>query len=398
MKMKRFFATLSCAALAVALLPSCDKKSPEAPELSFEIDLSNLQPTGVDLKVVPTLDDATYYYDVLSEEAMEFVLEAGLQTYFDGEVEGRMEAYSLTREEVLAKLLSKGEVSYSFTKLVSLSDYHAVAFGVSAEGEVTTELFHEDFSTPAVSPSDNVLDISVSNIEADGADYSVKASNQNDPYVVDIWSKSLVDELGDRGTMDYFIEYNSFMLPMLTCTGDFTLQNEQVCQPGRDYYVIAFGCSDGEPTTKLYKKEFKTVGGDPAKCSFKFTYPEQTPERVKIRVTPSDKKVVYIWNVADIPTFNTLKDNKGSEQAAFEALLEDNISTEMENQGIKRQQAVESLGRWSGYTTSDAEGYDEENIYGLTAGAGYIAWAVAVDADGKPEGAFYSDQFTTPKE
>ena len=140
------------------------------------------------------------------------------------------------------------------------------------------------------------------------------------------------------------------------------------------------------------------MGGDPAKCSFKFTYPEQTPERVKIRVTPSDKKVVYIWNVADIPTFNTLKDNKGSEQAAFEALLEDNIATEMENQGIKRQQAVESLGRWSGFTASDPEGYDEENIYGLTAGAGYIVWAVAVDADGKPEGAFYSDQFTTPKE
>ena len=31
MKMNRFFATLSCAALAAVLLPSCDKKSPEAP-------------------------------------------------------------------------------------------------------------------------------------------------------------------------------------------------------------------------------------------------------------------------------------------------------------------------------------------------------------------------------
>mgnify|MGYP006918876822 CR=1 FL=1 len=46
----------------------------------------------------------------------------------------------------------------------------------------------------------------------------------------------------------------------------------------------------------------------------------------------------------------------------------------------------------------DPEGYDEENITGLTAGVEYIVWSVAVDAWGKPQGKFYTDTFTTPTE
>lgn len=131
------------------------------------------------------------------------------------------------------------------------------------DGAVSTELTLKEFSTPAVNPSGNVLDITIGTIANNGADYKVVPSVMEDPYLVDAWPKSLVDELGDGETMRYFIEYNAFLIPTMTARGIFEYENEAVLQPGRDYYVIAFGYSDGEPTTKLYKKEFRTIGGDP---------------------------------------------------------------------------------------------------------------------------------------
>lgn len=394
---KRISAFLALAAMASAAFSSCDKNSSKEDEaLALEIKIENIQPTGADMTVTPSDETSTFYYDVLGKDAYNHLLSEGLQTYFDGEVKAREDAYSMSREEVLEKLLSTGVTTFSFSSLKAITDYYAVAFGVESDGTVSTELFLEEFSTAAVKPSANTFEITVSNIANDGADYKVVPSVAEDNYVVDIWPKSLVDNIGDGETMRYFIEYNSYMLPMLTTAGEFELENEHVNQPGRDYYVIAFGYADNEPTTALFKKEFRTIGGDPAKCTFKFAYSEQAATSVKVKVTPSDKQVVYIWNVLDMKTFNEYKTEQKTDRQTLEYILNGGIEQQMEFDGVKRQHAVEALGRWSGYTTSDPEGYDEEKISGLTGGEEYIVWAVAVDADGNPEGEFYTDKFTTP--
>lgn len=407
--LKRFCAFLALAAVASAAFSSCvknttdsgqqeQKPDEESKPLVLEITLEDLTATGVEMTVTPSDADGTFSFDILGKEAFDYLQSEGLQKFFDSEVQARQEEYELSREEVIEKMLVSGVSKHSYTKLSPSTDYYAVAFAVSAEGKTAETFVQKDFSTEAVSPSSNVLDITVSNIAADGADYAVKASNQEDSYVVDIWLKDLVDELGDGETMKYFIEYNSYMIGMLSATGDFSLENEHICQPGREYYVIAFGYADGEPTTRLYKKEFKTIGGDPANCSFKYSYSNLTSTGVTVKVTPSDKQVVYIWNVQDMTTFNEYKKTCGTDEATLEYILDGGIGQTMENEMVKRQQAVESLGRWSGYTTSDPEGYDEERISGLPSGEEFIVWAVAVDVNGKPQGKFYTDKFTTPAE
>ena len=414
-KVLKTIAAVTFAVLAAAVLPSCDKNSGDGPAekpgtpggeeekpseqvCTFEITLENLEPTGVDMSVRPSIQGTTYYFDILGKEAYSHLTESGLQTYFDGEVKRRMEAYDISKEEVLKRLISTTPENIRFSKLSPATDYYAIAFGVKEDGAVSTELTLKEFSTPAVNPSGNVLDITIGTIANNGADYKVVPSVMEDPYLVDAWPKSLVDELGDGETMRYFIEYNAFLIPTMTARGIFEYENEAVLQPGRDYYVIAFGYSDGEPTTKLYKKEFRTIGGDPEKCSFQYSYVSKAPTRVKIRVTPSDKQVVYMWDVIDMKTFNEFKQTHKTDEATLEYILNGVIEQSMVANGYKRQQAIEDLGRWSGFTTSDPEGYDEENITGLTAGAEYIVWSVAVDAWGKPQGKFYTDTFTTPTE
>lgn len=395
----RFFAAVALSASVFAAY-SCDKnEDPAEPEgLTFTLRLDGTTPTSTDLTVTPSDASATYYYDLLGKEAYDHLTSEGAQVYFDGELKLREEAYKdeLTRDEILAKMLSTGEAMFSFTKLVASTDYYAVAFGVNSEGKVTTEVAWNGFTTPAVNPSHNGLTITVSNIANDGADYEVTPTN-DDTYVCDIWPKSLVDELGDGETMRYFIEYNSFYIPMMTVSGKTKVENENVNQPGREYYVIAFGYEDGEPTTQLFKKEFKTIGGDPAKCSFTFSTSNVTAEKATVKVVPSDKQVVYIWNVLDMPKYNEFKKEQGSDTATLEYILNGGIEEQMEFDMCKRQQAVEALGRWSGFTTSDEDGADTEGISGLAPSTEYIVWAVAVDAKGKPEGQFYTSKFTTPE-
>lgn len=403
---RRICAALALAATMTAAFTSCEKNEKpgqgengdDTKPLTLEITLEDITSSGVDMTVTPSDDDKTFYFDILGKEAFELFKSDGTQKYFDTEVRIRQEAYELTKEETIANMLSKGFSGLTYTKLSPATEYYAVAFAVSAEGKTAETFVQKSFSTEAVKPTSNVLDITVSNIADDGTDYSVKASDADAPYLVDIWLKDLVDELGDEETMKYFIEYNYYLINMLTATGDFTLENEHVCQPGREYYVIAFGYSDGEPTTQLYKKEFKTVGGDPASCTFSFSFSEITSTSAKIKVTPSDKKVVYIWNVQDMTTFNKYKQTYGTDEATLEYILNGGIEQIMEIDMVKRQQAVESLGRWSGYTTSDPEGYDEETVSELPAGEEFIVWAVAVDVNGNPQGKFYTQKFTTPKE
>ncbi len=394
---KTFLAKTAIVALCTLVLSACHKSGKDTPEiLTFKLEVTDITSTSAHTAVTPTIEDATYYFDVLGKEGFDSIRD-DVQSYLDSEVKRRAEAYSITETEVLEKILSKGVQTFDFKSLSPLSDYYLIAFGVSSEGKVTGDLEYMDFSTEAVSPSANVLSIDLGTIYADGADYTVTPTVDADSYAVDIWSKSMVDELGDGGTISYFIEYNSYLMFSLTTSGKFDFNNEQdgkVWQPGREYYVVAFGydMNSGEATTKLFKKEFKTEGGNPATCTFKFTT-IQANSTVKVKVVPSDKKVVYIWNIMDMTTFNKYKTTYKTDEATLAFLLNGNIEEQMEFDMCKRQQAVEALGRWSGYTSSDEEGADNETFRDLTSGEEFIAWAVAVDAEGNPEGKFYTDKF-----
>lgn len=387
----------ACAACMAVLVTGCNKSGEEVEKLQLTISLENLTSTSVDMTVTPNTD-GTYYYDVLGKSAYDNMMSEGTQTFIDNEIQRREEAYSLSREEVLAKLLSSGASTFSFKSLSAATDYYAVAFGVNSDGTVSTEVVLNEFNTPAVAPSDNELEITIKSVYDDGADYTVTPSDKEATYLVDIWSKSIVDELGDGETMRYFIEYNSFMIPMLSCRDVFDYTNEQTWQPNREYYVIAFGYADGEPTTKLYKKEFKTTGGDPANCAFTFKVDNIKTDNAVVTVTPSDKKVVYIWNVFDMKRFNGFKQTYKTDEETLAYILDGYIKETMESEGIKLQQAVESLGRWSGYADLDGQGSDQEKIFGLSGGEEYIVWSVAVDDKGKPLGKFYTTKFTTPTE
>lgn len=395
--MKKTFRLLAAAAFTgVLALSSCTEQNdtPTPTDMNLHIKVTDITATSAHVEVEPTNDIWNYYFDVIRGEFLEVLTKETAQQFLDDEIDKRVENSGLSREDAFATMASKGADSHDFSNLNPNTEYAALAFGVDEELKINTRVFIKEFTTEFVPLSDNEFTITIDNRYNDGVDYTVTPTVEEDSYQVDIWPKSLVDELGDMGTINYYMDYNSFMLEWNAATGEFIYDNESICQPGRDYYVIAFGYADGEATTKLFKKEFRTIGGDPAKCTFTFEVSEIQSDRAVAKVVPSDKQVVYIWDVIDVATFEKYSKEKGSEQAAHEYILNGLIEQEM-GEDTKRQFAVESLGRWSGYTSSDEEGADTETIFDLSPATEYIVWAVPVDATGKPEANFMSTKFKT---
>ena len=84
--------------------------------------VTDITSTFAHVEATPSDLEATYYFDVVKKPGFDEIKSKGAQAFIDAEVERRMEAYSLSRTEVLEKLLSKGVDSHDFTTLEVLTD------------------------------------------------------------------------------------------------------------------------------------------------------------------------------------------------------------------------------------------------------------------------------------
>lgn len=91
------------------------------------------------MKVVPSDNDAVYYYDVLSKQILDQHHSGDLAVYMKNMMAEAVKNYGSV-EEALKKLGSQGESNYAFEGLDPNTDYLAFAAGLDAAGEVNTAI------------------------------------------------------------------------------------------------------------------------------------------------------------------------------------------------------------------------------------------------------------------
>ena len=126
-----------------------DQKGTETPPVTgttFKITLGEPTPTGVNMKVVPSDNDAVYYYDVLSKQILDQHHSGDLAVYMKNMMAEAVKNYGSV-EEALKKLGSQGESNYAFEGLDPNTDYLAFAAGLDAAGEVNTAIEKTTFKT-----------------------------------------------------------------------------------------------------------------------------------------------------------------------------------------------------------------------------------------------------------
>ena len=181
------------------------------PESAFTIEISELSATGARVTVAAKDSKSKFYFDILREEYFNnYNDRLGFQNFFDNTVQGLMTSNSMSKEDVLSRILSSANDSYGFTGLEAGSVYYAVAMGVDEKsGLLTTDVDIVKFTTLEVEHSANTFDMSVGTSTYTGTSYSVKPSITNESYVLIAWNKKVVDQMSDTEFIDHCLKTRS---------------------------------------------------------------------------------------------------------------------------------------------------------------------------------------------
>ncbi len=361
---------------------------PEIPteKSPFRVEVLDITATAARVSVFPTEQKSKYYFDILQANYYnEYNEQFGFQRFIDNTINSLMTANSMTKEDVLSRILSVGDDSYGFTTLKADSEYYAVAMGIDESGMITTKIVAVPFKTEAAKQSDNTFNMQVSGITYNGASYTVTPTNKTDKYVLIPWNKPIVDQLGDK-----FIEH---CLNTRSDIEDYVVSGVQQgrldsCVPGRDYYLVAFGYEGGLATTALEKVAFTTkIGSNPAECTFTFAVSNIQYDRADMTVTPSAKHIPFFWNVVEKNYYNDLVCRVGATEA-MKSVLADTMKPFAADFG-NLHDALEMI---TSYSDVNIEG----TTYGLAQGTEYIPWAVVIDNEGNAAAEFVmGESFTT---
>lgn len=164
---------------------------------TFAIEVSNITPLGAYVSVTPSDNTTTYYFDVVSKEEMgKYVDAKALAKVMISDTKENYESCGYT----FADALSKGADWYSYVSgFIPNTEYYALAFGVNADGTITTGVTTEPFTTlEEVVDESMTFDVNVSNITSNGALVLITPSNNNATYFFDVVTKEKLDEYPDK--------------------------------------------------------------------------------------------------------------------------------------------------------------------------------------------------------
>ena len=196
-----------------------DQKGTETPPVTgttFKITLGEPTPTGVNMKVVPSDNDAVYYYDVLSKQILDQHHSGDLAVYMKNMMAEAVKNYGSV-EEALKKLGSQGESNYAFEGLDPNTDYLAFAAGLDAAGEVNTAIEKTTFKTKELAAG------ATFKVEFtcyyNGADFTITPSDLEFPYYSAIRPAFRYQGLDDDALLQTIIAEDSFMLDFMAAPG-----------------------------------------------------------------------------------------------------------------------------------------------------------------------------------
>lgn len=237
---------------------------------TFIINVSNITSDSASVSVSPSNSD-TYYFDVIEKSTFDSY---ATSTQFATEYVAFLKDLCEEIGYNFGDILSSGSDSYSFGELETNTNYYIFAFGVTASGEVTTNVSVKAFKTLESSgnqgggnTSANTFTITVSDITSKGAYIEVAPSN-NDTYYFDVVEKSVFDNFSSP--IDYATQLTAYLKEYYESSG-YSLAD--ALSSGRDgyeyqdgldantvYYAFAFGVSsDGVVTTDVAVEAFQTL-------------------------------------------------------------------------------------------------------------------------------------------
>lgn len=235
-------------------------------DAKFDID-PKVNGVIADIKVTPINYDG-YYLPVVGSNFEESTPEEEIaenianfwMTYYNMFM---FEGY--TYEMILQEtgLCATGVYSGIFNDLAPTTLYVAAVVAVNKEALICSDVSYKFFVTGEVEPSDNIIDIKVSDIKSRQATIMFIPSN-NDPYTIGLFPAEEIKGYSDEDIIASLLSYP------YNIAGKYT---ETVpLEPNTEYKVFAVGCVSSVPTTGLFQTSLTTPEAVVANVNVKMEY------------------------------------------------------------------------------------------------------------------------------
>lgn len=336
---KRIFKVILSLTVAV-LLFACESSQTEEPtstpggdkpaddELILTLSSLAADETSVTIKCIPSQDDATYILLLITEEyynqlgSDEKLIEDD-KIYF--EEMAKQEGISV--DELIGRQLRSGEHTGQFSQLNSGTSYYVYAYGLNADGTVTSDLYKLKVETKSIA-EDFRLTLAVDNVTSSSAHLTITPNYDTYRYFYDVVKKSDYEAWGgDANTIAQNIEYIEQAIWIFAMQGyDYTYDSFTdiggkettygSLVPSTQYVFFAFGLdSNGNPTSPLAKQEFETSPFEATDdCTFDITFSDVTATSMNIDVVPSNPSTRYYVGMCQASNLNSFSPDELAQQ------------------------------------------------------------------------------------
>lgn len=237
------------------------EKDPNA-GMTFGIDC-RLSGYEADITFAPSDENQLYVYDVWSDERIYW----DLDNIYQNHINRYIRQSGLSAEEAVREIAVTGTVRKHY-ELDADTDYTAFAFAISPDGTLISEASLTKFRTGPVSPSDNRLTISIDEVHAHTAVFSIRTTC-SDTYVFFLdrtaaWQGHSDEEIQRLLIRDYDARER-------LVSGD-RQEKAAALMSSTAYTVYAFGMEAGRATTPLFTANFTTSAGESSSVTFSLEY------------------------------------------------------------------------------------------------------------------------------
>lgn len=210
----------------------------------------------VTLSTDPNYDDRGYYFDAFTvgECGSSGNIEETLLGIIREELDYYAWSMGLTVEEYLDNILSYGDSSKR-RELYADTAYYGFAVCLNNSVEVSSPMEIIEFTTGKVQPSDNRIEITISNLSRSGCDYAVTTTN-DDTYLFFIDIAGNWKDCDDESLMETIA--GTYPTTSFGRSGN-AQGSVTTLESGKEYIAFAFGCVAGVPTTDLTRVYFTTL-------------------------------------------------------------------------------------------------------------------------------------------
>lgn len=236
----------------------------------FTIEVKDVTKTSATVTFTPKDNAMTYYYFVVSNANRQQMIDnyGNIQNADLEYLRSCAQSAGYDLNFYLGQILAKGPVTKDARdiaqgNLTPNTVYYAYCYGMNSDGSFTTDVYEQEFSTEAVTPSTNVITCEVVKTYSDGCDVKTTTTN-GDPYIIEaqpkaVWEQALSEHQGnavETANELLRIAYSGYA-DNYTVTGNYEGKKE-VGSSDTEYVLIVCGF-DSAVTTDVQIIPFKTL-------------------------------------------------------------------------------------------------------------------------------------------